>query len=36
MKAAVALYESMGFRRIAAYRENPEGDVVYLEMPLGK
>jgi ribosomal protein S18 acetylase RimI-like enzyme len=34
MKTAVALYESLGFRRIAAYRENPEGDVVYLELPL--
>ena len=36
MKTAVALYESLGFRRIAAYRENPEADVVYLELPLLK
>jgi ribosomal protein S18 acetylase RimI-like enzyme len=34
MKAAVALYESLGFRRIGAYRENPEADVVYLELRL--
>ena len=34
MKAAVLLYESLGFRRIDAYRPNPETDVVYMELKL--
>ncbi len=34
MQAAVALYESLGFRRIDAYRHNPEADVVYMELDL--
>jgi putative acetyltransferase len=34
MKAAVLLYESLGFRHIDAYRPNPEADVVYMELKL--
>jgi len=34
MTAAVALYESIGFFRIEAYRPNPEADVVYMELNL--
>ena len=34
MKAAIDLYESLGFQRIAAYYENPIPDVVYLELLL--
>lgn len=34
MRAATALYESLGFRRIEAYRPNPLEDVVYLELTL--
>ena len=34
MKAAIGLYEALGFRRIAAYYPNPIPDVVYLELVL--
>jgi ribosomal protein S18 acetylase RimI-like enzyme len=34
MAAAVALYESLGFRRIEPYRHNPLEDAVYLEFRL--
>ena len=34
MTAALTLYESLGFRRIEAYRPNPLPDVVYLELEL--
>ena len=32
MKAAIGLYESLGFQKIAAYYHNPIPDVVYLEL----
>ena len=35
MTAAVTLYESLGFQRIAAYYDNPIAGVVYLEKLLG-
>ena len=34
MRAAITLYESLGFRRIEAYRPNPLEDVVYLDLTL--
>ena len=34
MRAAITLYESLGFRRIEAYRPNPMEDVVYMELTL--
>ena len=34
MRAAIALYESLGFRRIDAYRPNPLEDAVYMELTL--
>jgi putative acetyltransferase len=34
MKTAVTLYESLGFRRTAAYYENPLPNVVYFELQL--
>jgi len=34
MRAAITLYESLGFRRIEAYRPNPLEDAVYLELTL--
>jgi ribosomal protein S18 acetylase RimI-like enzyme len=34
MKAAIGLYESLGFRRIEAYRYNPEGGAVFMELRL--
>jgi GNAT superfamily N-acetyltransferase len=35
MRNAVALYRSIGFKDIPAYRENPMPSVVYLELDLG-
>ena len=34
MRAAIALYESLGFHRIEAYRPNPLEDAVYMELTL--
>jgi ribosomal protein S18 acetylase RimI-like enzyme len=34
MRPAIALYESLGFRRIDAYYPNPIPDAVYLELAL--
>ena len=34
MTAAVALYRTLGFREIPAYRFNPEADVIYFELTL--
>jgi putative acetyltransferase len=34
MTAAIALYETLGFRRIAAYYPNPVPGAVYMERPL--
>ena len=35
MRAAMALYRSMGFREIAPYAENPVEGVVFMELGLG-
>jgi len=34
MQDAIALYRRRGFREIAAYRENPVGSVLYMELQL--
>ena len=34
MKEAIALYESLGFQRIAPYYNNPTGCAVFMELKL--
>jgi putative acetyltransferase len=34
MRAAIALYESLGFRRVEAYCHNPEPEAVFMELDL--
>lgn len=34
MKPAIALYESLGFKRVAPYCHNPMADAVYMELRL--
>jgi putative acetyltransferase len=36
LKEAVTLYHSLGFKKIGPYRVNPQKDVVYMELDLGK
>jgi ribosomal protein S18 acetylase RimI-like enzyme len=36
MTAAIALYESFGFRRIDSYYDNPSSCAVFMELNLGK
>jgi len=35
LKAAIGLYEAMGFRQIPSYYDNPLDDVIYMEVELG-
>ena len=35
MRAAIALYRSMGFREIAPYTDNPVEGVIFMELTLG-
>jgi ribosomal protein S18 acetylase RimI-like enzyme len=36
LKAAIALYETLGFRHISAYRHNPFPDAVFMELELAE
>lgn len=36
MKEAIQLYESLGFRRIPPYYDNPNGAAIFLELPLAQ
>jgi len=36
LKEAVSLYDSLGFKKIGPYTDNPQRDVVYMELDLGE
>ncbi|MBY0504913.1 MAG: GNAT family N-acetyltransferase [Bryobacteraceae bacterium] len=36
MAAAIALYESLGFARIARYNDTPDAGTLFFELPLGR
>ena len=36
LKEAVSLYHSLGFKKIGPYTVNPQKDVVFMELDLGK
>jgi putative acetyltransferase len=36
LKEAVSLYDSLGFKRIGSYKANPQKDVIFMELDLGK